>query len=60
MNIKPKPIRLVITRGQGSFTLQNIFPAQMKISDLKELICEKFNELYPEGVEPMLDWTQPK
>ena len=27
---------------------------------MKTCICQKFNELYPDGVEPPVDWTSPK
>lgn len=55
-----KPIRLVIARGEGSFTLHDFVAQESTIAELKALICQKFNELYPDGVEPPLDWTSPK
>ncbi len=56
-----KPIRLVITRGEGCFTLKNIDPLNTTVFELKTMVCQQFNELYPEGVkEEEIDWSSPK
>ena len=46
----------MITRGEGSFTLQDV-PVSITVGELKTLVCEKFNELYPDGLEPEIDWN---
>ena len=51
-------IKLVFTRGPGSFSIADINPSEETVLTLKERVCERFNEMYPEGVDPPLDWTE--
>ena len=53
-------IKLVFSRGPGSFSIEDINPSEETVFTIKEKVCERFNEMYPEGVDPPLDWTEPR
>jgi len=51
MKTLTKPFRLVITRGQGSFTLNDITP-DITVGQLRQQVLDKFLEIYPGGMKP--------
>lgn len=55
MKTLTKPFRLVITRGQGSFTLNDITP-DITVGQLRQQVLDKFLEIYPGGMKPQIDW----